>query len=85
MINPFHIIKGWFYSLIFASATKKKLSKERLKECESCEEAVKSDMLTLVNGSFENVNCLRCTICGCPVLQKSLVKNEKCPKGKWKK
>lgn len=84
MINPIHILQGWFASLIWASSATIRLSIERLKECKKCENTTQSSLLKIVKGSFEEINCLRCNSCGCPIVEKSMVKDEKCPLNKWK-
>ncbi len=88
MINPFHIIKGWFASKIYADKIAFVRSKLRLLDCEKCEFAKPKKWLKFINGEAEEVKYLACTGCSknihCPVVEKSLVKNEKCPKGKWK-
>lgn len=88
MINPFHIIKGWFASKIFTSKSIEQISKERIKECEKCEFTKQSKILKFINGDAKEIDTLVCTGCSknfhCPVVEKSLVKNEECPKGKWK-
>lgn len=84
MINPFHIIKGWFASKIFASDSVEEISKQRLFECEKCPFAKQKKWLKFINGEANEIESLACDKCGCPVVQKSLVKNEKCPVDKWK-
>ena len=84
MINPIHIIKGWFASKIFAPDSVEEISKQRLLECEKCPFTKQSKILKFINGDAKEIDTLVCTGCGCPVVEKSLVKNEKCPKNKWK-
>ena len=88
MINPIHILKGWFASKIFASDTAIDFSKQRLLECENCSFTKSSKILKFINGEANEIDTLVCTGCSknlhCPVVEKSLVKNETCPQKKWK-
>lgn len=84
MINIIHIVKGWFASKIYASKTAGELSMERLKRCEFCRYAKPSKVLKFINGDALEINTMKCSGCGCPVVEKSMVKDEKCPLKKWK-
>ena len=88
MINPFHIIKGWFASKIYTDNFAFVRSKLRLLDCGKCSFTKQSKVLKFINGDANEIETLVCTGCSknfhCPVVEKSLVKNEKCPKGKWK-
>jgi len=88
MIKIIHILKGWFASKIYADKDTESISKIRLLECENCEFTKQSKVLKFINGDAKEIETLVCTGCSknfhCPVVEKSLVKNEKCPKGKWK-
>jgi len=86
MINLLHIAEGWGKSLgwLDIDIETAELSKERLKICSSCPYAKESSFLKLFKGEARELEAIYCTSCGCPVNEKSLVKNEKCPKGKWK-
>lgn len=79
-----HILKGWFASKVYANKNTESISKIRLLECENCEFTKQSKVLKFINGDAKEIETLKCKGCGCPVVEKSLVKNEKCPKGKWK-
>lgn len=87
MINPFNIFKGWFASKIYASEKAQILSKKRLLKCDSCKYAKQTKILKFINGGASEINTLICTGCSkhlhCPVVEKSLVKNETCPKKLW--
>lgn len=61
----------------------KRRSRERLKECAKCDDAIDSSVLKFINGEAEQIKCKACRFCGCPVVEKSLVKNEKCHLNKW--
>ena len=80
-----NILKGWAKALriIKTSSDEKNLSSERLAACGKCEHASKSKVLAIINGHATYEHQLQCTKCGCPCLEKSLVKEETCPLGKW--
>lgn len=88
MINPIHILKGWFASKVHASKTIEEISKQRLLECEKCVYAKPKKWLKFINGEANEIDTLVCTGCSkhlhCPVVEKSLVKEEVCPQKKWK-
>lgn len=80
-----NIIQGWSRSLGIIEATQeeKEMSAKRLKQCESCPLAKPSKILRLIKGNEHHLDDFYCSGCGCPVVEKSLVTNEKCPEGKW--
>lgn len=88
MLNLRNIFTGWFRSYVWAGKSIKELSKERLKVCEACDNAIESSTLKILRGTdVEHVlekKCSRPIGCGCPVVEKSLVKSETCPLKKWK-
>jgi hypothetical protein len=84
MINPIHILKGWFASKVHASETVEEISKRRLLECEKCVYAKPKKWLKFINGEANEIETLACDKCGCPVVEKSLVMDEVCPLKKWK-
>ncbi len=79
-----NIIKGWFFSLIYAPKNIKRMSFERLQECNKCEVAIPSTVLKFIKGNAVEEKCKKCMFCGCPTYEKSLVKEEKCELNKWK-
>lgn len=88
-----HIAEGWGKSigLFNVGDETKKMSLRRLNICATsgpnggiCELGKQSNILKLVNGTAHEIDAVYCSGCGCPVNQKSLVKDEKCPKNKWK-
>lgn len=85
MKKVFHILIGWgkWIGIISVSKAEKKLSTLRLSICKICEHSVESRVLDIINGDMEEVDCLKCTKCKCPCLQKSMVVGEKCPVKKW--
>jgi hypothetical protein len=78
------IVTGWFRSKVWASEQIQRLSRERLRECTGCDDAIESSALKFINGDAEQVKCQKCRHCGCPIVEKSLVENETCPLKKWK-
>ena len=85
MANPIHILKGWFHSQIYAPQKIKKISEERLAICRTCPYAVEKTFLKFVRGKATEETTKACKFCGCPIQEKSLVKEEKCPMNLWKK
>lgn len=82
-MNLLHIAEGWYKSKIHADEKSIILSKERLKECIKCPHAVDKSFLKLINGKSVNEKTKACKLCGCPIVEKSLVKEEQCKIGKW--
>jgi hypothetical protein len=86
MPNLIHIAQGWFASQIYATDQQKEVSLERLEECEVCPDSIESDILQIRgDDDIESVKTRKCSHCGCPNIEKSLVLNETCPLGKWKR
>lgn len=85
MINLLHIAEGWGKSLgIFeVSEACAALSQERMKVCAECPAATTDSILKFLRGSAHQLAAIKCGECGCPVNEKTLVKNEKCPLGNW--
>lgn len=84
-MNLLHIVEGWSKSLelIGTSDEIRELSKKRMTVCATCPKARESRFLKIFRGSADDVPAIYCTICKCPCNEKSLVKNETCPLGKW--
>lgn len=81
MMNKiFAIFEGWYKAMTGVKSTQ---SEERMAVCKECPEAVERRVLSIFNGKDVYEDCLQCTVCKCPCLQKSLVSSEKCPLGKW--
>lgn len=87
MANAAHIMEGWSKRLGLRKITPEehRMAEERLKECLQCPLAKESKMLVLLNGSANREQILKCSGCGCPIYEKAIVPDEKCPQGKWKK
>lgn len=84
-MNFLHIAEGWYKSKIHTDKDSVALSKERLKICVECPDAVEKEFLKLINGEAIEEKTKACKLCGCPIVEKSLVTNEKCKLGKWKR
>jgi hypothetical protein len=82
-----HILEGWGKSLGWMEVTPdtQALSIERLSICSACPFATESNFLKLLRGEARELSTISCSKCGCPVNEKSLVTNEKCPEEKWVK
>ena len=80
-----NILIGWGKRLgiLQTSPAEQKMSKARMYICGKCPEAKQSQVLELINGNAEMVDCSFCTLCKCPCLEKTLVIEESCPMGKW--
>ena len=85
MLNLAHIAEGWGKSLglLAVSDECKNLSIERIAICAKCPFASESSMLKLMHGSATRESVIKCDDCGCPIEQKTLVTDEKCPQNKW--
>jgi hypothetical protein len=85
MSKLFNIVEGWGKSigLFDVSPDERKLSIARMKVCAGCDQAKKSKILVLLKGNAHALAALHCTLCKCPVNEKSLVKKEECPLKKW--
>lgn len=80
-----HILTGWgkAFGFIKVSTAEKELSKLRMSICSKCDKGKEVKFLEIVNGKPVYEHRLKCNLCGCPVLQKSLVVDEHCEAGKW--
>lgn len=84
-MNFIHIIKGWFRSQFYASDRLKKLSSDRLEVCRTCPYAVEKSFLKFRDDQAIQEKTKACQFCGCPVIEKTLVEEEKCHLNLWKK
>ena len=90
MVNFAHVVEGWGKSigLFKVSEEDRMLSMERLNVCSTCDFAKEGKFLKLLRGDGHEILALYCKKCPskvkCPVNEKSLSKNEKCPEGLWK-
>jgi len=57
-------------------------SNRRLEICDTCEHAIPSKVLEIINDSVEEVHHKYCNECKCPCHQKSLT-DDVCRLGKW--
>lgn len=83
-----HIYEGWSKSLGLAKVTEdeKSLALARVKICVACPHAKEMWLKTFIDGVLQRDELgsgIGCSICGCPVNEKALVKDEKCPIDKW--
>lgn len=88
-INLKHIAEGWAKSigLYEVSEENKSLSKARMNVCATCRYAEESSFLKFIGRGVEQMGAIVCNKCPskikCPINEKTLVVNEKCPEGKW--
>jgi len=85
VLKPIHILKGWFRSYFYASERTKTLSEQRLEVCRDCPFAVEKSFLKFRDDEVVQEKTKACQFCGCPVIEKSLVEEEKCHLNLWKK
>lgn len=92
MASLLQIARAWGQGLglLEIPEEERKMSEERLTICATsgpdgghCPLAKESNFLKLISGKFKEVGAIYCTGCGCPVNEKSRVKEETCPEGKW--
>lgn len=84
-MNLKNIVTGWGKSLGLMEVTPEEQARsiERLEQCAGCPAAERSSFLAFLKGEARDIDAIYCTKCGCPVNEKSLVKEETCPLGKW--
>lgn len=83
-----HIAEGWGKSLglIEVSDENKAMALRRVEICVQCPFAEEMWLKKFIDGMLKRDELgsgIGCTICGCPVNEKALVTDEKCPKNKW--
>lgn len=83
-----NIYEGWSKSLGLAEVSEenKKMALDRVKVCVECPFAEEMWLKKFIDGFLKRDELgsgIGCTICGCPVNEKALVIEEKCPKNKW--
>jgi len=84
-MNLKHIAIGWAktLNLIEASKEDKIRSQERIMICTACPHAKSSSFLKFLRGNGHNIAAVKCGLCGCPINEKTLVKEEKCKDNRW--
>ena len=84
-INLKHIVIGWGKKLkvLKTNEAETKLSELRMSICHGCTELKDGKFLKIENGHAGFEQAKKCGVCGCPIEQKTIVINEKCPLGKW--
>lgn len=92
MSKILNIATGWGRSLGWLDTPQDiaEMSTKRLNICATsgenggpCKYAKESSFLKFFKGEAKELDAVYCTGCGCPVNEKSLVPNEKCPLNKW--
>lgn len=88
MADLAHIAEGWAKSLhlIKTSDENKALALERVRICVQCPYSQEMWLKKFVDGFLKRDELgsgIGCSICGCPVNEKALVVDEKCPKNLW--
>lgn len=88
MSNLLNIAEGWAKSLhlVEVSEENKKLAKERVMICVECPFSQEMWLKKFIDGFLKRDELgsgIGCSICGCPVNEKALVIEEKCPKNLW--
>lgn len=80
-----HIVTGWSKSLglLEVPADQRQCSEERMRACACCPHAKESSFLKLMKGKGHHMAAIYCSLCTCPVNEKSLVPGQYCPLGKW--
>lgn len=83
-----HIYEGWTKSLGLApvSPENKLLAAVRVQICVECPHAKEMWLKKFIDGVLKKDELgsgIGCSICGCPVNEKALVNEEKCPENKW--
>ncbi|HPI00384.1 MAG TPA: hypothetical protein PK772_08640 [Chitinophagaceae bacterium] len=83
-----HIVEGWSKKLHLTSISEeqKVLALQRMNICMRCRHAKEQWMTKIIDGILKNDELgsgIGCGLCGCPLQAKVLVKEEKCPIGKW--
>ena len=87
-LNLKNIYEGWTKSLglVEVSQENKELAKTRVAICVDCPHAKEMWLKKFIDGFLKNDeqgSGIGCGVCGCPINEKALVINEKCPKGNW--
>lgn len=84
-VNLKHIAEGWAKSLGLWEVTEemKALSLKRMEICAACPFAKESTFFKLARGSVNKIDALTCSICKCPINEKTLVEVGTCPENKW--
>jgi hypothetical protein len=87
-MNLKHIYEGWTKALglVEVSEKNKELAKKRVEICIECPHAKEQWLKKFIDGMLQNDvkgSGIGCGKCGCPVNEKALVIEEKCPIGRW--
>jgi hypothetical protein len=87
-VNLKNIYEGWSKSLGLAEVSEenKELAKKRMSICVECKHAKEMWLKKFIDGALKNDvvgSGIGCGVCGCPVNEKALVIDEKCPEDRW--
>lgn len=88
MVNLKNIYIGWTKSLGLAKVSEenKELAKKRVAICVECPHAKEMWLKAFIDGMLKNDELgsgIGCNLCGCPINEKALVPDEKCPDNRW--
>jgi hypothetical protein len=88
MSNLKNIAEGWSKSLglVEVSDENKELARKRVAICVECPHAKEHWLKKFIDDVLQNDilgSGIGCKKCGCPINEKALVIDEKCPIGKW--
>lgn len=75
------IFKGW-KNVIVENPVAEETAKARAKICADCPFAVQSKLRMFVKEQLTEVDGMKCSQCGCPLIAK-LRSEDTCPKNKW--
>jgi hypothetical protein len=80
-----NILTGWakHFKLVSTSEAEIKMQELRLAICKDCIHAKQSKVLKLVNGTATHEDDKYCDLCTCPLTEKTIVADEKCPINNW--
>lgn len=87
-MNLKHVYEGWTKALglVEVSEENKTLAKKRVAICIECPHAKEQWLKKFIDGALQRDEVgsgIGCGICGCPINEKALVENEKCPDNRW--
>lgn len=87
-MNLKHIYEGWSKSLGIADVNEenKELARKRVSICVKCPHAKEMWLKSFIDEVLkrdELASGIGCGKCGCPVNEKALVIEEKCPDNRW--
>ncbi|HLA53963.1 MAG TPA: hypothetical protein VK618_11675 [Flavitalea sp.] len=83
-----NIAEGWAKSLrlVKISQANRELAVKRVGICVECPHAKEHWLKKFIDGMLKRDEIgsgIGCELCGCPINEKALVTEEKCPDGRW--